>query len=175
MKFPQRFFHRARVNVPVEVAWDVFTNHERLGEYTAAECRIIKEGSPDRNGLGCVRVIDGSKFHAPDLEEVVNYWHPNELFGYHATSGAALDNHQGFVRFWSHGPRETEWVYDMRMVGTDEILEQVPTFYEMQLAGFREFMRDAMSECERRGSESGIEVPARAIPLSERGGQLSSK
>ena len=88
MKFPQRFFHRAQVNVPVEVAWDVFTNHERLGEFTSSPCRIIKEGSPDRNGLGCVRVLGAPEQGIPHVEEVVNFWHANKLFGYHVTGGA---------------------------------------------------------------------------------------
>ncbi len=172
MKFPQRFFHRARVNVPVDVAWDVFTNHERMGEFTGSPCRITKDGSPERNGLGCVRVIGVAEQGMPDVEEVINYWHPNKLFGYHVTSGAPVTNHQGIIRFFSSGDRETEWVYDMRLMATDEILEQVPNFYDLLMADFRTYMRDAECECERRGSLVNVDVPSEPIPISIHGGQI---
>ncbi len=173
MKFPRRFFHRARVNVPVEVAWDVFTDHERMGEYTGSPCRIVKAGSPDRNGLGCLRVVGVAERGMPEVEEVVNFWHPNRLFGYHVTKGAPITHHQGIVRFFPRGERETEWVYDMRLIGTDEILEATPDFYDLLLADFRVYMKDLECECERRGALLDVAVPSEPIPLSIQGGQLS--
>jgi len=173
MKFPQRFFHRAHVNVPVEVAWDVFTDHERLGEFASSACQITKEGSPERNGLGCVRLLGAPEQGIPEVVEVVNFWHPNELFGYHVTAGAPLSHHQGIIRFFSHGERETEWVYDMRCIVNDETLEARPNIYDELIDGFKTYMKDLEAECERRGSLTEITPPSEPIPLSVHGGQLS--
>lgn len=172
MKFPQRFFHRAFVNVPVEVAWDVFTDHERMGEYTGSPCRIKTDGEPERRGLGCVRVVGVAEHGMPEVEEVVNYWAPNKLFGYHVISGAPITHHQGIVRFWARGDRQTEWVYDMRLVATDEVLQSTPEFYDLLISDFRTFMKDAECECERRGAAVGVDVPSEPIPLTVQGGQL---
>ena len=172
MKYPQRFFHRARVNVPVDVAWDVFTNHERLGEYTASECRIIKNGSPERNGLGCVRALSFEEERLGVIEEEINYWHPNKLFGFRVVSGTSVTHHQGIVRFFPVSDSESEWVHDLRLIAADEVLEAMPNFYDVAIDEFRAHMRDAESECERRGSPVGVNVPIEPIPLSAYGGQL---
>ncbi len=175
MEFPRRFFHRAKVNVPVSVAWDVFTDHERMGEYTDTVCRITRPGDTERNGLGCVRLLGVRENNLPDVEEVVNFWEPNKLFGYHVTSGAPISHHQGLIMFHDRGPHKSEWVYNMRLTALPEILEATPEFYDVFDEGFRQFMKNAECECERRGAEEDLFSPP-AIPplLSEQGGQLSA-
>ena len=174
MSFPRRFFHRAIVNVPVEIAWDVFTDHERMGEYTGSECRITKPGEDERNGLGCIRQINVEEHGMPDVDEVINHWVPNKLFGYHVTAGAPISHHQGLVRFFVRGPRQTQWIYDMRLKALPEILTMVPDFYDLLDASFRQFMADAEAECERRGAEGLFSVSALPALLTEAGGQLSN-
>lgn len=174
MKYPQRFFHRARVNVPVDVAWDVFTNHERYGEYTASECRIIKNGSPERNGLGCVRAFSFEEEKLAQIEETINYWHPNKLFGFRVLSSATVTHHQGIVRFFPVSDSECEWVHDLRLIVSDDVLQKIPNFYDVAIDEFRTHMQAAESECERRGSLAGVNVPIEPIPLSAQGGQLET-
>lgn len=174
MQFPRRFFHRAVVNAPVDTAWDVFTDHERMEEYTGSPCRIAKPGEKDRNGLGCVRVLGLEEHGIPALEEVVNYWKPHKLFGYHVIAGAPLSHHQGIVKFCERGPRQTEYIYDMRMTALPGIIEAMPDFFDPFDAGFRQFMKNAECECERRGAEADMfQVPALPALITERGGQLS--
>lgn len=172
MRFPHRFFHRAVVNVPVGVVWDVFTNHERMEEYTGTPCRIIKPGSPHPNGLGCVRVLGVAEHGMPDVEEIVNYWAPNKLFGYHIIAGAPITHHQGIVRLFEKGERETEWVYDMRLLATTGALQSRPDFYDVLTDSFRVFMKDAECECERRGATVHVDVPSEPISVTRQGGQL---
>jgi len=156
-----RYFHRARVNAPIEIAWAVITEHTKYAEWTNIDWQIKTPGEPEPNGLGCVRVAHGSDAVPFTLEEVVNYWKPNELFGYHVLSGFPLDLHQGIVRFCSHGPSQSEWVYDMQLHPSKELLEQAPNFYEENLVRFGYFMDDIEAECERRASR--IDVPAYPI------------
>lgn len=162
-----RFFHRATVNAPIDTAWGVFTEHERFSEWTDIDWQITKKGHPDPNGLGCVRLGQGEGAAPWPVEEVVNYWVPNELYGYHITSGVPVDAHQGIVRFWPKGEDKTEWAYDMQIRPAQALLEQVPDVYQQLLKGFGGFMADLECECERRASD--IEVPAFPIPITEMG------
>lgn len=142
---------------------------------TSSPCKIIREGSPERNGLGCIRVLGTPEQDIPDVEEVVNFWHPNKLFGYHVTAGAPLSHHQGIIRFFSHGDRETEWIYDMRCIATNDVLEAMPNIYDSLIDGFRTYMKDAEAECERRGSLTDVTPPSEPIPLAIHGGILLAR
>jgi len=173
MMFPRRFFHRTTVNVPVETVWDLFTNHERMEEYTGTPCEIIKPGKGERNGLGCVRTVGVPEHGMPLVPEVVNFWEPNRVFGYHVLSGAPISHHQGLVFMRSLGPRLTEYVYNMRLMALPSTLEAMPDFYAVLDRSFRQFMKNAEAECERRGSEDGLfRPPSQPVALSEQGGQL---
>jgi len=158
-----RFFHRARVNAPVEIAWSVFTEHEKFSEWTDIHWDITTPGEPEREGLGCIRLGQGQGAAPWPVEEVVNYWVPNKLYGYHITSGVPVDKHQGIVRFWSKGPNKSEWVYDMQIRPSQELLDQAPDVYQQLLKSFGFFMQDIEAECERRASNIG--VPAFPIPV----------
>src|SRR4051794_11880385 len=94
----KRFFHRARVRAPIAMCWDVFTDHERLTEFTDSVTRVITPGHAERNGLGCIRRFETL---GGFVDEVVNYWRPNELFGYHVITPDLVSHHQGIVRFFA--------------------------------------------------------------------------
>jgi len=168
-KMKDRFFHRARVRAPIAVAWDVFTDHERIGEFTNTHMKIVEPGKPERNGLGCVREIETLGWK---VVEIVNYWEPLKLFGYHVFGGTVLTHHQGIVRFFSTSEQGTEWVYDMQNVPTESSIAQAkaagyPDWQTFLYLGFRNYMADLEAECERRGASTLIS----AVPLavSERG------
>jgi hypothetical protein len=146
-----RFFHRARVNAPLEIAWDVFTDHRRYGEFTNASMTIVQIGSPDSNGLGCIR-----RMIAPDhrLDEIVNIWRPLSVFGYHVIGCDTFEAHQGVVRFFPIDDNRCEWLYDMQIVpGAASIAaarEAGLDFRSFIAPGFDLLMRDFEAECERR-------------------------
>ena len=154
-----RFFHRATVNCDVATAWDVVTNHENYTNFTQSPTRLVREGEKERNGLGAVRELGVAELEDLIVREVVNYWEPNKLFGYHVVTPRdhQPSHHQGTVRFFPRGDNRTEWVYSMRMIITPKMVETFPSIYDEFLKGFREFMWDLESECERRGFD--IELP----------------
>jgi hypothetical protein len=164
-----RFFHRARVHAPVSVAWDVFTNHERIGEFTNTDMKIVEPGKPDRNGLGCVREMETFGWK---VVEIVNYWEPNRLFGYHILGGTTVTHHQGIVRFFPIGEQSAEWVYDMQNVPTEGSMAQAkaagfPDWQTFLYTGFRNYMADLEAECERRAGATLI--PAFPLSVEQRG------
>lgn len=155
-----RFFHRATVNCSVETAWDIMTDHEGLTEFTQSETRLIKEGENERNGLGAIRELVVAELGDEQLREVVNYWVPNQVYGYHVITpwDHQPSHHQGLVRFYPRDDNRCEWVYSMRMVITPKMEEIFPGIYDQFLKGFSEFMWDLESECERRGHD--VLIPA---------------
>lgn len=162
----QRFSHRARLRAPVDVCWSVFTDHERLGEFTDTPCRIVTPGDDEPGGLGCLRRIGTLGF---EVDEVVNYWRPGELFGYHVIDSPILSHHQGFVRFWPLPDGGCEWLYDMQMVPLAAALDAQPDLIALFRTGFANYMASAECECERRAAS--YPVPPVPIPVSIHGGE----
>jgi hypothetical protein len=162
-----RFFHRARVRAPIEVAWDVFTNHERIGEFTNTDIRIIEPGSRERNGLGCVRTMGVFDWR---IDEVVNIWRPLEVYGYHVIDSPMIEAHQGVVRFFPMADGGCEWVYDMQNIPTDKALEQARatgvSYRDFLGIPFAEYMTDLEAECERRADRE--RVPAKPPATTNR-------
>jgi hypothetical protein len=154
-----RFFHRARVRAPVAIAWDVFTNHERIGDFTNTPMRIITPGSPDRNGLGCVRRLGVFDWQ---IDEIVNIWRPLEVYGYHIIQSSMIDAHQGVVRFYATQEQGCEWVYDMQNIPNQKTLDQASaagvSYQNFLGVSFKEYMNDLEAECERRADME--QVPA---------------
>jgi hypothetical protein len=163
----KRFSRRVRVRASVAVCWSVFTEHDRIGEFTDTPMRVITPGQPDRNGLGCIRRL-GTLGHTVD--EVVNYWRPQELFGYHVIDSPIVSHHQGIVRFWPLADGGTEWLYDMQLIPAPAALAAQPNLVQLFTDGFQAYMASAECECERRAAE--FEVPAEPISVGIHGGQL---
>ncbi len=153
-----RFFHRARVCAPVEVAWDVFTNHERMGEYTNTPCQIIRPGFTERNGSGCIRRLGAFGWQ---IDEVVNIWRPHQVYGYHIINSAEIEAHQGVIRFFPSS-RGCEWVYDMQNVPGAIALKHAEdagvSYQDLLGVGFKLFMNDLEAECERRADKERVPV-----------------
>lgn len=63
------------VNAPIEVMWEVMTDHERWSDWMPSSKVVLDpEGSPDRNGMGAVRNFMVGKI-ATAREEVIG-WEP---------------------------------------------------------------------------------------------------
>ncbi len=158
-----RMYHRAHVNASVEECWGVFTEHERFKEWTSIDWKIDTPGKEERNGLGCVRYADSYAGSSEPAVELVNIWQPHRIYGYHFTSGIPVLRHQGVVRFWPLDNGGCEWVYDLRIEPTPEVLEEAPEFVTDSQAGFLFFMADIEAECERRAFD--IDLPAMPLPV----------
>jgi len=159
-------FHRAKVSAPVNIVWDVLTEHEAFHHWTNIEWAIDRPGDSERNGLGCIRSAEFPGSGTGErLVEVVNIWQPHSIYGYHITSGIALEAHQGVVRFWPTEEGGCEWIYDLRIKPSDALLEAIPGFLDYVGGEFPFFMDDIEGECERR--MYGTELPKYPLPVEE--------
>jgi hypothetical protein len=106
------------------------------------------------------------------VDEIVNYWQPNELFGYHMVNSEQVDFHQGIVRFFPTADG-CEWVYDMQNIPGEKALATAKaaglSYRDMLdgLDGFRGYMADLEGECERRAGR--IPVPSEPLSTKVRG------
>jgi uncharacterized protein YndB with AHSA1/START domain len=103
------------IPAPIEKVFDLLADH---GNYKAnfgvKESRLLKEGKPDRNGLGAVRYIDSGPIRFE--EEVTHYDRPRR-FDYLITKCSAPLEHQGgSVRLESVGSAtRVTWTSVMRV------------------------------------------------------------
>lgn len=81
---------------PREEVFERYTDHLSFWEFMGS-VRLEKEGSPNKNGLGCIRVIGSPPMSA--FEEVVAF-DPPERMNYRVIKGGlGIKNHLGEVSF----------------------------------------------------------------------------
>jgi len=85
-----------------QAVWDVSTDHAGWKDWAGfATSRLETEGSPDRNGVGAVRVLGSGGVNA--IEEITEFDAPKRMV-YRLVGGAApLKNHQGELVFEPDG------------------------------------------------------------------------
>jgi uncharacterized protein YndB with AHSA1/START domain len=130
------------IEAPPETVFARYTDHEGWSRWAGAgTIALAQEGTPDRNGVGCVREFRS----AGGLREEVIEFHPPEHMAYRVVRGGfPIKDHRGDVRFEPH-PRGT------RLVWTVEFGSRVP-FSEALIAGFlRRVFRTFLDRFERRG------------------------
>ncbi len=100
----------ATVSSPVDHVWEVLSDHEGMSEWRLGiKVTLRAEGTPDRNGVGAVRVIDAPG-PAPSIVEEIVAFEPGRRLGYRALSGVPLKNYAGDVALRDVGGR-TEITY----------------------------------------------------------------
>jgi uncharacterized protein YndB with AHSA1/START domain len=89
------FTLRTLVNAPIDVVFDVLTDHRSYTEFSPLRSVTLeREGDPAPNGVGAIRVL---KLAGPPIrEEVVEYVKPSR-FVYKMLSGAPVRDHVGTV------------------------------------------------------------------------------
>ncbi len=89
---------RQRFEAPLDRVFATVTDHEGMPAWLPAKVRLVKQGAPDRNGLGAVRriVARGLAVH----EEVVR-WEPPHAMDYRVIGRSPLRDHLGEMRFSS--------------------------------------------------------------------------
>jgi uncharacterized protein YndB with AHSA1/START domain len=88
-----------RYNAPIQKVWDVYTDHARWSEWAGTPgSKLVKEGSPDRNGVGAVRGFAGG------MREEVLEFEPNKRMTYTVVAGfMPMKSHLGEVDFAPDG------------------------------------------------------------------------
>jgi len=87
----------ATVTAPASHVWDVLADHEGMSHWgPGISVTLRSEGSPDRNGIGAVRVIDAPGPMPSIVEEIIAF-EPGRMLAYQALSGVPLRNYGGEV------------------------------------------------------------------------------
>ncbi len=96
---------------PLDRVFATVTDHEGMPAWLPAKVSLVKQGTPDRNGLGAVRrvVARGLALH----EEVVR-WEPPKAMDYRIVGFSPLRDHLGEMRFSSGDDGGTLLDYKIR-------------------------------------------------------------
>lgn len=78
--------------------WSAYTDHLAWNDWARiGKVRLEREGSPTRNGVGCVRVISSGGISV--REEVISFEEPERMTYRVLSGGLPIKNHLGEVRF----------------------------------------------------------------------------
>jgi uncharacterized protein YndB with AHSA1/START domain len=89
-----------RFQAPPERTFATVTDHEGMPAWVPAKVRLVKQGAPDRNGLGAVRRVSARGLVVQ--EEVVR-WEPPRAMDYRVIGLSPLRDHLGEMRFSPDG------------------------------------------------------------------------
>jgi uncharacterized protein YndB with AHSA1/START domain len=97
----QRVEVREVIPAPPQVVWDRYTDHVSWTQWAGiGKVRLVREGEPPPNGVGCVRAISSGGVEVQ--EEVVSFEPPRRMT-YRLIKGAVpLRDHFGEVTFEPH-------------------------------------------------------------------------
>jgi hypothetical protein len=97
-----------RIVAPIERVFDAVSDHERFIRDAVTRTRIIRPGSPERNGLGCQREV-----RAPLVRfvEEVTAWEPPFRYAYRIReSSLPIVHHGGGLTLAARdGATEVDW------------------------------------------------------------------
>ena len=118
---------QCEIAAPREEVFEKYTDHLSFWEFMGS-VRLDKEGSPSKNGLGCVRVIGSPPMSA--FEEVVVFEPPERMNYRVIKGGGGIKNHLGEVTFEAT-PTGTRIVwgcrFDPKIPGTGPLLRLMIT------------------------------------------------
>ena len=87
---------------PVEEIFNYLSEHEHLEPLFGAKVKRLNDGADGtRNGAGSARELRVGPL--PAFVETTTEVIPNQLIRYRITKGSVLKNHEGVMRFSSHG------------------------------------------------------------------------
>eukprot|EP01136_Pigoraptor_vietnamica_P036499 Opistho-1_new@103166 len=86
------------VAAPIKDVWEFYTDHCGWPQWNAAgSVTLEKEGSPDKNGTGCIRAITTAAIFTV-REEILSFDAPHRMT-YTVLSGIPMSDHSGEVLF----------------------------------------------------------------------------
>jgi len=90
-----------RVSAPVDIVWEVLTDHRAYANWGAAKTSALEtEGAPDVNGVGAVRrLADGLLV----IREKVLEFEPKRRFAYTIVSGPPVRDYRATVTLTADG------------------------------------------------------------------------
>lgn len=85
------------LSAPVDQVFDHLAEHENLATLFGAKVKRLKDGTPERNGVGSARELKVGPL--PSFDETVTQYTPGELIEYKITRGGVLKDHVGIMKF----------------------------------------------------------------------------
>lgn len=130
-----------RYAAPPQAVWDVYTDHASWKDWAGVpQARLAKEGSPNPNGVGCVRELGVGPSRA--LEEVVDFEPPKRM-AYKVVGGIMpIRDHLGEVFFEPDGD-------GTRIVWRCRFDSKIPGLGWLLRLGITGFFRNALRGLER--------------------------
>jgi uncharacterized protein YndB with AHSA1/START domain len=106
---------RVRIAAPIDDVWAKLSHHEAMPDWSPlSRVTLEREGNPDRDGLGAVRVMKAPG-PAPRIKEEVTLWEPPSYYEYVLTAGAPIRDHLGRVELAeSDGQTSVTWHIQFR-------------------------------------------------------------
>lgn len=132
-----------RFDAPVHRVWERYTDHRGWTEWAGlGRVTLDPAGSPDPNGVGCVRKITTASLSV--WEEVVDF-EPERRMTYRLVRGAVpMRNHFGEVRFDPDGT-------GTRVVWRCRFDSMIPGLGWLLRRGVERMFADVLARLERRG------------------------
>lgn len=144
------FRYARQVAAPPEVVFDVLTDHRRYTEITPLrKAELEREGEPDPNGLGAIRVL--SALPGPPMREEIIGYEPPTRFSYKILSGLPVRDHVGTVEL---RPKDggTEITYAVKTTPTIPLAG--PVFMAVLRKAIRDLIAGVSKESERRAADA---------------------
>ena len=127
-----------RFDAPPQAVWDAYTDHAGWKEWAGFSSSFLeKQGSPDPNGTGAVRVFGSGGVNA--YEEVLEFEPPKRMTYTVQRGGLPMKNHLGEVVFEPEGDgTRVVWRcrFDAKIPGTGALIRAfVSRFFSKALDG----------------------------------------
>jgi hypothetical protein len=144
------FTLRSTIAAPVEVVFDVLTDHRGYSRLTPLRSSTLeREGEPAPNGVGAIRVL---KLAGPPIREEVTQYEAPSLFAYKMLSGAPVRSHTGTVDLSGQGDTtELSW----RVDSTPSIPVPAPLWAAAMRPVINMLLRGVVRESQRRARAVG--------------------
>lgn len=131
-----------RIEAPPQTVWDAYTDHASWTRWAGlGKVRLLREGEPAPNGVGCVREIRSGPISVQ--EEVLSFEPPKRMTYRVVRGGPPIRDHFGEVHFEEAGEGATRVVwrcrFDSRIPGLGFALRPL----------FAKVFRDALRGLER--------------------------
>ena len=95
------------INATVDDVWQQLTDHAGIGSWSLFSGKVLRKGSIDANGVGCIRELSGAGMR---ITEEVTAWEEGRHYAYKLRTGAPFRKHQGDVYvFDDNGRTRVRW------------------------------------------------------------------
>ncbi len=116
---------------PVSRVWDKYTDHAGWTEWAGAgRVRLAREGKEQRDGVGCLRVIENP---GVAVREEITEFEPHRRMRYRLLDDPGIRDHEGEVTFDDLGGHRTRVVwrcsFEPKIPGSGWLLHKGVSFF----------------------------------------------